>query len=667
MTTATTPPAVDTAPEVDAAQPKTRLSHPWALVLLLAGTALLYLWGLSVSGWANAFYSAAAQAGSQSWKAFLFGSSDAANSITVDKPPLSLWPMALSARVFGLNSWSILAPQAVMGVAAVALLWDTVRRPFGEIAGLAAGLVFALTPIAVAIFRYNNPDALLVLLMIGAVWAMLRAVDDGRTRWLVIGGLCVGLGYLTKQLQVMLILPALGLTYLVAGPRRLRTRLWQLGASLAAAVVGAGWWVLLVQLWPANDRPWIGGTTHNSIIELTLGYNGMGRLSGDEPGSTAGLALGPANGSNQTPASLHMWGIPGIGRLFQLAQAGQIVWLLPAALLFGAVLLGWRARVPRTDSRRAQVLAWGLWLVCTAAVFSFMAGIFHPYYTVALAPAVGALVGIGAVVCWQHRRQLWARVTLAVAIVATTATAFFALHYYPLYMPWLKWPVLGAAVVVLVWLALARVSWLERTPVRTAVMVAIAVTALLAPLAYSLTTVIQGNSGGLPQAGPSLRSRVRVGSNASQRGVVPAQITEVSGPGFLRPIGSPGRPAHVPGCSLLEAGTPPPELVAKLNENADRYRWVAATVGSMCAAGYQLASGHPVMPIGGYNTTDPAPAPDQFLRLALGKHIHYFIITNPVQQDKWGHLNDAALIQQWVQLNFTPIKAGRVLMYDLTQ
>src|ERR1700712_5720625 len=216
MTTATTPPAVDTAPEVAAAQPKTRLSYPWALMLLLAGTALLYLWGLSVSGWANAFYSAAAQAGAQSWKAFLFGSSDAANSITVDKPPLSLWPMALSARVFGLNSWSLLVPQAVIGVGAVALLWDTVRRPFGEIAALIAGSVFALTPIAVAIFRYDNPDALLVLLMIGAVWAMLRAVDDGRTRWLVIGGLCVGLGYLTKQLQVMLILPALGLTYLMA-------------------------------------------------------------------------------------------------------------------------------------------------------------------------------------------------------------------------------------------------------------------------------------------------------------------------------------------------------------------------------------------------------------------------------------------------------------------
>ncbi len=666
MTTTTTLPTLDSAPDVALEPPRARLSYSWALIALLAATAVLYLWGLSVSGWANSFYSAAAQAGSQSWKAFLFGSSDAANSITVDKPPLSLWPMSLSVRVFGLNSWSILVPQAVIGVAAVALLWDTVRRPFGEIAGLATGLVFALTPIAVAIFRYNNPDALLVLLMIAAVWAMLRAIGDGRTRWVVIAGLCVGLGYLTKQLQVMLILPALGVVYLVAAPHRLRTRLWQLATGLAAAVAGAGWWVLLVQLWPASDRPWIGGTTHNSIMELTLGYNGLGRLSGDEPGSTAGLALGPANGSKQTAASLHMWGVPGIGRLFQLAQAGQIIWLLPAALLFGAVLLIWRVRAPRTDGMRAQVLTWSLWLICTAAVFSFMEGIFHPYYTVALAPAIAALVGIGTEVCWQHRQQVWGRIALALAVAATAGTAFFALSYYPLYSPWLKWLVLGVAAIALGWLALARVAWAERAPLRTAAVVAIVSTALLAPVAYSLTTVIQGNSGGLPSAGPTLRSRMRVSSN-SPLGAQPAQIIEATGPAFLRPVGAPGRPNHVAGCSLLDSGTPAPEVIAKLTENADNYRWVAATVGSMCAAGYQLASGRPVMPVGGYNTTDPAPAPDQFLRLALGKHIHYFIITNPVEQDKWGHLNDAALIQQWVQRNFTPMKVGRVLMYDLTQ
>ena len=220
--------------------------------------------------------------------------------------------------------------------------------------------------------------------MIAAVWAMLRAVDGGRTRWLLLSGVFVGLGYLTKQLQIMLIAPALGLTYLFAGPPRLRKRLGQSIIAIGAAVVAAGWWVLLVGLWPADERPWIGGTTHNSVMELTFGYNGFGRLTGNEPGSTAGLV------AHRPGAATHpVWGVPGIGRMFQPAQAAEIGWLLPTALLFVVVLLAWRWRAPRTDARRAQVLVWGGWLLCTWLVFSFMAGIFHPYYTAALAPAVG--------------------------------------------------------------------------------------------------------------------------------------------------------------------------------------------------------------------------------------------------------------------------------------
>ena len=201
---------------------------------------------MSRNGWANAFYAAAVQAGTRSWKAALFGSSDAANSITVDKPPASLWPMELSARLFGVNSWSVLVPQVLLGVATVALLYVTAKRAFGSAAGLVAGGLLALTPVATLMFRYNNPDALLVFLMVVAGWAVLRAVDDGRTRWLVLCGGGLGLGFLTKQLQVLLIAPALVGTYLVCGPPRLAVRVRQLGAAAAALVVAAGWWVLLV-------------------------------------------------------------------------------------------------------------------------------------------------------------------------------------------------------------------------------------------------------------------------------------------------------------------------------------------------------------------------------------------------------------------------------------
>ena len=628
----------------------------WALAVLLVATGVLYLWDLDHSGWANAFYSAAAQAGSQSWKAMLFGSSDAANSITVDKPPLSLWLPAVSIRTFGLSAWSILVPQAVIGVASVALLWDAVRRPFGEVAGLIAGIVLALTPIAVTIFRYNNPDALLVLLMIAAVWALLRAVDDGRSRWLLLCGCFLGLGYLTKQLEVALVLPALAVPYLVAGPGRVLARCRQLLLGLAAAVGAAGWWVLLVQLWPAHARPWIGGTQTNSVLELTLRYNGLGRLNGDEPGSTGSPGfISPVHLGGRT--SVHPWGQPGIARLFESEQIGTIGWLLPAALVFAVALLVWRARAPQRDPQRAAIGVWVLWLVTTAATFSYMAGIFHPYYTVALAPAIAALIGIGIATCWGQRETVWARVTLGITAILTAVTAVVVLRHEPGYYPWLRWVVPAGAVLVLGWLSTAR----SRIPTAAIATVG-AVVALGGSVAFSVTTVARGNSGAMPIAGPVPHIAV-----AMTKGVAPvprAAIRSASGPEFLLPATASGM--HLVGCSLMDSGVPDRQLVELLDANAQRYTWVAATVGSMCAAGYQLASEHPVMPIGGFNGTDPAPTPDRFVRLALSKRIHYFLVTNPVHEDRWGHLDTNALIQQWVQRNFTPQRVGKILVYDLT-
>jgi 4-amino-4-deoxy-L-arabinose transferase-like glycosyltransferase len=243
-----------------------RRRHPdrWGLVALLASTAVLYLWGLSKSGWANQFYAAAAQAGSKSWKAFLFGSLDQSNFITVDKPPASLWVMDLSARIFGVNTWSILAPQALEGVAAVAILYAAVRRVSTPTAGLLAGAVLATTPVAALMFRYDNPDALLVLLMTAAAYATVRAVERAGVRWLLLAGALIGFAFLTKMLQGLLVVPGLAGAYLVAAPTSLRRRVLHVLAAGGALVVAAGWWVALVELWPAGSRPYIGGSTNNS-------------------------------------------------------------------------------------------------------------------------------------------------------------------------------------------------------------------------------------------------------------------------------------------------------------------------------------------------------------------------------------------------------------------
>ena len=258
------------------------------LILLLAGTASLYLWNLADSGWANAYYSAAVQAGAKDWQAMLFGSFDPANAITVDKTPAALWVMSLSARIFGFNAWSVLAPQALMGVASVWLLYLTVRRTFGPLAGLVAGAALALTPVAALMFRFNNPDALLTVLLVAAAYATVRAIGRASTRWLLLAGALVGFAFLAKMLQAFLVIPALAGVYLVAAPANLPRRLLQVGGAAVAVVVSGGWYLALVALWPAASRPYIGGSQTNSLLDLILGYNGFGRITGQEVGRVGG-------------------------------------------------------------------------------------------------------------------------------------------------------------------------------------------------------------------------------------------------------------------------------------------------------------------------------------------------------------------------------------------
>jgi 4-amino-4-deoxy-L-arabinose transferase-like glycosyltransferase len=269
-------------------------------------------------------------------------------------------------------------------LAAVALLYAAVRRVGGNGAALLAGAVFASTPVAALIFRFNNPDALLVLLLVAAAYCVQRACEeDSGRRWLIAAGVLVGFGFLAKMLQAFLVLPAFAAAYLVAGPRRMRHRIVDLLACAAALVVSGGWYVLLVELWPADARPYIGGSQHDSIVELALGYNGFGRLTGHEPGGLGNLNFDV-----------------GWGRLFGTGMGLDIAWLLPAAAICLAAGFVVTRRAPRTDPVRAALILWGCWLVVTAAVFSFASGIVHPSYTVALAPAIGASIGIGAILLW---------------------------------------------------------------------------------------------------------------------------------------------------------------------------------------------------------------------------------------------------------------------------
>ncbi|MGW5861745.1 glycosyltransferase family 39 protein [Streptomyces sp. NPDC055239] len=701
------PPA--TSPAASPASPDARWVRP-ALIGLLAAVGLSYLWNLSASGYANPFYSAAAQAGSESWKAFFFGSSDAANSITVDKPPAALWPMGLSVRLFGLGSWQILLPQVLMAVATAGVLYAAVRRRSTAAAGLIAVAVFATAPVAALMFRFNNPDAPLTLLMTLTVYCVLRALEEARTRWLLWAGVAVGFAFLTKSLQAFLILPPLALLYAACAPTPVRRRLGQLALAGLAVLASGGWWVALVELWPASSRPYIGGSQNNSFLELTFGYNGLGRIKGDEAGNAGG---GWSSGET------------GLGRLMSTNIGGQITWLLPAALILLAAGLVLTRRAGRTDTARAAFLAWGSSLLVTAAVFSFMKGMFHAYYTVALAPYIAALVGMGAAALWEQRERPLPPAMLGGTVAVTAIWSYLLLGRTAGYVPWLRWAVLAGGLTAALVLPLA-----QRPGPRPGHRLGLAAAglglaaSLAGPFAYTVTTLGEGHTGSIVAAGPSTPDDAGTPEDTSDpEGTSdPGDTSDTSGPdstGDPKSTGGPdsaGNPKSTGGPDSAgdpkdtggqdsadgpkdtggaqqptgKASTPQPggktqaqaqaqggdiealinglsvsdNVKAALLADADHYTWAAATIGAQIAASYQIATQHPVMPIGGFVGTDPSPTLAQFKQYVADGKIHYFVGGSQGADPGGG---TSTQISQWITSHFKKITIDNTTLYDLTR
>ena len=736
--------------------PRRSRAQLFSLAALLVATALLYLVGLSISGYANEFYSAAAQAGSTNWWSFLWGSSDAGNSITVDKPPAAIWPMALAVRVFGLSSWSILVPQAIMGVLAVWLLYATIRRQFGHLAGLLAGAALATTPVACLMFRFNNPDALLVLLLIACVHCVLRALEFEptaggnrcRTAWMALAGVACGVAFLTKQLQAFLILPGLAVAFLVASPTTVRRRLLDSAAAVGALVASAGWWVLLTVLVPASMRPYIGGSQTNSFLELTFSYNGLGRITGSMEGA---VVAGGASGTGSTTISTGhagMWGQTGITRLFDGVWGTQWSWLAPAALAGIVVALVCLARAPRTSVRRAQVVAWGGWLVVTGAVFSFMGGTIHQYYTVALAPATAALAAICVYYLLKCKDLAWARATSIALTLALGAWSVVLLRrsdwIWALRPLALGLAVASAALQAYLWHRAARPARAataeptadekDATPaaaasaapqhlaggrpadprLHTAAVALALAAAAVGPVSYSLYTAATAHTGSIVTAGPSVSGDSSMGGGPGGR--QGGMGTMGGGAGTNAPLGN--MPSAPSGGSGNGGGMQPPaangtgsgnangigggmgngsapnaeglssngggkggmggllggssgsvssKLVKMLQKNSDSYRWVAATTGSQNAASYQLATECSVMPIGGFNGSDPAPTLAQFKKWVKQGLIHYYIAGGQTGGTQIGGSSASSEIASWVQQNFESTTVDGVTVYDLTQ
>jgi 4-amino-4-deoxy-L-arabinose transferase-like glycosyltransferase len=644
----TTPTDSETSPT-----PPGRISsNTWnriGLGVLLVGTAVLYLWNITINGMGNQFYAAAAQAGATNWEALLFGSLDTRNFITVDKPPLSQWVMGLSGQLFGFSSASMLVPEALMAVGSVALLYAAVARISGPRTGLLAGTALALTPVAVLMFRFNNPDAAMVLLMTAAAYCTVRALDGGEQggkshggRWFALAGVALGLAFLAKMLEGVMVAPALAAAYLVAAPVPLRSRLLHMLGAAAGFLVASGWFVVLTLLWPASSRPYIAGSTDNNFMNLVLGYNGFARVLGHnhpgftpstaEVGTLAGAQVHVATGRGGGALGGGGWGnqSQGLTRLFSGEFGFEIGWLIPAALLATVLVMVARGRAPRTDRVRAAAILFGGWILVDGLVLSYMQGTIHPYYSLSVAPAIAAMFAIGVGQMWARRESLWCRIGLAVMLATTGLWSWWTLEGNADWLPALKWAVLVLTVVA----SLSLIAVLAIQPRRGVVMalLGVAVTGALAgPAAYAVATVGAAHEGGGPSVGPA---------RAGGRG--------------MGTWGGPGK------------GVDTPELDAMLEETSTP--WSAAIDRSSSAAGLELSTNTAVMAIGGFSGTDPTPTLKEFQDDVVHHRIAFYIATNNHGHGHgpmWGGHGHTD-IATWVASAFEAVQVGSATVYDLS-
>ncbi|MGH2939900.1 MAG: ArnT family glycosyltransferase, partial [Solirubrobacterales bacterium] len=486
------------------------------LAVLLVLAALLYLWGLSKNGWANDYYSAAVRSMAGSWHDFLYGSFDAKGLMTVDKPPLALWVEALSAKVFGFDSPAILVPQALMGVASVGLLYDLTRRHWGRAAGTLGGLALALTPVIVAISRHNNPDALLVLCSVGALWCFVRALEHGATKWLVLAGVCVGLGFEAKMGAALMVLPGMALAWLWVAPRGRLVAVRQLAIAGAALLAVALAWPVLVWLTPEASRPWISGTNDNSVWSLIWEYNGFGRLEGQTGGPTS---FGAAGGGP-------FGGATGPFRLLNESLGGQAGWLLGAGTV-GGLGIAALSRLRRTDPRTGWIIAVGGAFAITVVAFSFAGGIFHPYYTSLLAPFAAAL--LGATFAQVRSAGQSGRILGALAIGAGAIVELVVIDQSAADLNWLVVPLVLVAVVAVGTLLFAdaigrRVGGegargVSPTRIRLAALGCGLGILLVGPAIWSVETLGHPTSGTFPTGGPESASTMGGPGGAPAGGV----------------------------------------------------------------------------------------------------------------------------------------------------
>lgn len=604
---------------------------PWdkaGLPVLLLATATSFLWGLDRNGWANPYYSAAALAGSHDWKAFFFGSFEWGNLISVDKTPLSIWVAALSIRLFGLNSWSILVPQALMGVATTYLIYRLLKTGVGTAPALLGGAVYATTPVVFLMSRYNNPEPLMGLLTLSAVVVTMKAINKGQSGLFATAGFLLGLAFMAKQIQAFVVVPSLFVVVLIFSQGSIAARMRQLFIAAGSLLVTSAGWLVAVELTPPSDRPYIGGSTTNSAIELTLDYNGLARFIQLPLNTTGGRStstddLAPYNG--------------GFSRLFDGNFAPEIAWLLFPAIAITIVLVVLQRSLAFTETEKRLILLSLVWFATAFLLLCFMGSMVHTYYTFSLAAPVSLVIPIGLTTLWRGRDRLVVRLIGAVIVGSATFMTLKVLNYSDEWPMWFRAAVLVAGIV-------ATTGWLGASSfhLRRITALVVALGLLIGPIGANFYTQNIAQNGTNPQSGPIAND--------------PMAMTRLL---FAARSGTPA-------WALQTAyGAPPSTTVVNLLlQTRGHQTWGAATYSAENAALYQLDSAVPVIPVGGWLGTDPAPSFDQFKELVAQNRIGYFIWQQDLL-DRGELSQDTIDISHWVKNNFKEQTVDGVQIYDL--
>ena len=656
--------------------------------LLLA--AFLNIYGIWQDQYANAYYTSAVTSMLQSFHNFFFASFDPGGFVTVDKPPVAFWIQTLFASMFGVHGWSVILPQALAGVGSVLLIYALVKPSFGKLAARLAALVAACTPIAAAVSRTNNVDSLLVFTLLAATWMLFMAVKTKKWIWSIAAFAMIGVGFNIKMLQAYMVLPAFYLFYLLAFKVNWKKKLSILVASTAALLIVSLSWPLIVDSIPAANRPYVGSSQTNSVLELAFGYNGIARLTGQGgpgggnragddgempssqqmpeqrqddggqmPDGSGQMPQGFESGQNGTPGQrpaddgkdsggrtgdggggMFNTGTAGPLRLFQSQLSGQISWLLPFALLAAVgLLIGIRRKQPLTDKQK-ESLFWLAWLLPVMGFFS-VAGFFHQYYLIMLAPPIAALTGAGWVELYNFNRnhEGWKRWLLPVGLLGTTAFEIYVLLLYKTQIG-LGLPIAVGAVGIGVSLILClplftRTSNLElRTSIKRVAALGGILMLLAAPLYWAATPLLYGGNSMLPEAGPQLKSSGnRSGMPGQMQGQTEDQTqNQTSNQPQTQKVGR-------------SQDNVDPKLLAYLTDNNTGEKYLFATTNASTAEAYIIKTGKAVMAMGGFSGSDPILTVDKLKQMVANKEVKYFLSSSG------GPGGGSSDVQAWILQN----------------